>query len=188
MRKLPRVHPLCIALSFLILSTFSYGQTQSKVDEDGLLQALLNEVRLLRQTIQNTNLYAYRGQIIIERIRAQRDRVTRLTNTLEDVRGEINNLAVQGPHLEERIKELSERIENEADTKQRAELENEFRAIKQAVSLGKQREEELRKRESLLTATLSEEQAKLENLENRLELLESELERNIESQKEKKSP
>lgn len=171
----------------LMLSCFfvpvAYSQNNNQPSEAEVLKALLNEVKLLRQMLQNGSVYACRGQILVEQVKAQRDRVFQLNNTLDKLRTEINTLEFQVPHMEERVKDLNEKIYREADFKQRAELEGEARAIKQAISIEKQRSEEMRKRETQLAATLTGEQAKLGDLERRLEAVENELERNLESQK-----
>jgi len=89
-------------------------------------------------------------------------------------------LEIQDSDLVARLKELGEQTAREADPKQREEIEDEIKAIKQTQSQQNQRKEELRRRESQLSSTLREEQVKLDALEKRLEAIENELERGIE--------
>lgn len=173
-----------MSLVFVVpCSVFGQNKNQS---EGQPLQVLLDEVRLLRQALQNTNLFAYRGQIIVERLRIQRDRVDKFSGMIESVRTEIKELEPQAPQLQERLKEVDEKIEREStDSKQRRELENESKSVKLALSQQEQRQAELRNRESQLTLVVREEQAKLEELDKRLEALERELERYTDNDKPK---
>lgn len=87
--------------SSLLLAIFSVSLAtahaqSAKPSDDVILQSLLNEVRLLRETLQWTNLNAHRSQIIVERIRSQNDRVARITRMLEDTRDQIANLPSGG--------------------------------------------------------------------------------------------
>jgi predicted nucleic acid-binding Zn-ribbon protein len=173
------VRPLCTAALLLILPCYAYGQDKKQSDDGQLLPALLDEVRLLRQTLQKANLHAYRGQILVERIRVQQDRVARSANTLEDVQNEIRELETQAPQLEDRLKELNERVERVSDAKERAELEDEVKTVKQTQSLQRQRADDLRRREAQLSEVVRSEQDKLADLERRLDALEEELERSL---------
>src|SRR5262245_25463258 len=103
-----------MSLTTLVFVVPSSALVQDKNQSEGqILQRLLDEVRLLRQTLQNTNLFAYRGQIIVERLRVQRDRVDKLLGMIESVEIEIKELEPQAPQLQERLKELDEKIERE---------------------------------------------------------------------------
>ncbi|HXG66399.1 MAG TPA: hypothetical protein VNO70_14970 [Blastocatellia bacterium] len=168
---------------FVSASGLGAAAQSAKPPEDRTLQALLNEVRLLRETLQRLNLNAYRSQIIVERIRAQNDRVTRLTRALEDTREEIANLQANLQQLSERAKGLEAQIQQEADTNKRAQLEAMEKEFKFALEQGKQRLERLREREMRLTNELQEEQGKLHDLEARLEAMEREIENEIERQR-----
>src|SRR5688572_11762432 len=85
----------CVVLLFLMIPTASYAQTTSQPNEGVVLQTLLSEVRLLRQTLQTVQLYTLRAQIAIERLRTQQDGVTRLTNAIESLHGEIRSNELQ---------------------------------------------------------------------------------------------
>jgi hypothetical protein len=89
-----------ICLLFLTVVAFaSFGRSQTATknakaaqgDNEQTMQALLNEVRQLRLAIQKSNLSAYRAQLIIERMRSQRQHVDRLAERLRDTRDRIAN-------------------------------------------------------------------------------------------------
>ncbi|HSO75841.1 MAG TPA: hypothetical protein VLU47_13480, partial [Blastocatellia bacterium] len=68
---------LLFSLSLLTLESLAQAQTPSPAEDQRVIKALLDEVRLLRQAFQRLNLNAYRSQILVERIRAQNDKVAR---------------------------------------------------------------------------------------------------------------
>jgi chromosome segregation ATPase len=139
------------------------------------VKALLDEVRLLRETLERITLNAYPGQIVFERLRAQHERVARLGSTLEDTRDELASLGANVKGLGERSEALAEHV--------RAHFEAEQREFKYALDQLRQRQDRLPAREAQLTAELQGKQAKLADLEGRLEALEREIEKEIERQR-----
>jgi chromosome segregation ATPase len=160
-----------------------YGQSNVRSNDATALQALVDEVRLLRQAVQKASLYAQRGELIVQRVRIQQDRIDRLSRRLESVRTEIHDLELQDSGLEEHIKELSERAA-QADTSRRGEIDTEAKSVKQTLFIQRQREDELRRQESQLSTTLTEEQAKSDDFEKRLDTLAGELDRALQPTRE----
>jgi predicted nucleic acid-binding Zn-ribbon protein len=171
-----------LLLLFCILAASAKAQS-SKPPDDKTLQSLVNEVRLLRVTLQRINLSTYRSQIIVERIRAQNDRVARLTRMLEDTRDESANIQVHINQLTERAKSLESQVQQESDAKQRSQLEVEQKEFKYVLDQQRQRYERLRERELRLNSELQAEQGKLSELEGRLDALEREIENEMERQR-----
>jgi predicted nucleic acid-binding Zn-ribbon protein len=136
---------------------------------------LLDEVRLLRQTLQRINLNAYRSQIIVERIRAQNDRVSRLARSLEDIRDEMADVQVMINQFNDRAKSADKQLQEEPDEKRRAQMEDEYKELKYMVDINRQKEQRLREREMRLSDQLRVEQAKLDDFEGRLDALEREI-------------
>jgi hypothetical protein len=66
-----------LALGFLLSSTLCFGQTTPS--ESQTLQALLLEVRQLRQDLQTTTVAAQRAQILLYRLQGQEAAVARLS-------------------------------------------------------------------------------------------------------------
>jgi predicted nucleic acid-binding Zn-ribbon protein len=152
-------------------------------DDNRTIQALLNEVRLLRQTLQRTGLNTYRSQIILDRIRASNEQVVRLTRMLEEVRNEIEKTENTVPRMREQVKILEHHIEQETDVNKRARLELEHKDIKRSIEHYKVRLERLPEREQQLATQLREQQTKLVELESRLDGLEREIENELERQR-----
>lgn len=175
----------CVTLFFLMyLSDYSArGQTSKQPDDNPTIQSLLNEVRLLRKTLQRTGLNAYRSQIIIERMRAQGEQVVRLTRMLEDIRADIEKVESTIPRMLEQGRLLDNRAEQEIDANNRAEFEFESKEIKRAVERYKIGLERQKEREMQIVTQLRAEQTKLSELESRLDTLEREIENEIERQR-----
>ncbi|HET9528850.1 MAG TPA: hypothetical protein VFQ92_00750 [Blastocatellia bacterium] len=159
------------------------AQSAKQPDDNRTLQSLLNEVRLLRRTLQRTGLNAYRSQIILERLRAHNEQVVRLTRMLEDVREGMDKIEATIPRFIEQSKLMESQVEQETDTNKRSLLEFELKERKRAVDRYKLGLERQREREQQLANELRSEQAKLTELESRLDLLEREIESEIERQR-----
>lgn len=163
---------LLFSLSLLPLDSPVQAQTPRSPDDQRLIKALLDEVRLLRQAFQRLNLNAYRSQILVERIRAQNDKVARLTRSVEEARDEIAETLFSANQLNERVKSTESVIEREPNEKQRAQMEAE---LKYMLDAHKQRELRVREREQRLAEQLRLEQGKLDDFESRLDALEREI-------------
>jgi predicted nucleic acid-binding Zn-ribbon protein len=168
----------------LLCALVSAAAAQSpKPNDDKTIETLLNEVRLLRETLQRSNLNTYRAQIIVERTRAQNDRVTRLARSLEDTRDQIGNLQLQISYFGDRIKWVEGQLQQENDKKQQLQLEAEQRELKYSVDQRRSMVEQMREREARLAADLQTEQGKLSDLEARLDAIEREIENEMDKQR-----
>jgi predicted nucleic acid-binding Zn-ribbon protein len=184
--NLKRALLLCL-FATLLLCFFSAdkarAQTAKQSDDNSTLQQLLNEVSLLRKTLQRTGLSAYRSQIILERMRAHNEQVVRLTRMLEDVRDEMEKIETTIPRTIEQVKLIENMIEQETDASKRVQWEVELKEVKRSTDQYKARLERQREREQQLTTLLHAEQTKLSEMESRLDALEREIENEIERQR-----
>src|SRR5260370_12717415 len=71
-------------LGLLLFSTACFGQTTP--GDSQTLQALLSEVRQLRQDLQTTTIAAQRAQILIYRLQGQEAAVARASQRLDEAR------------------------------------------------------------------------------------------------------
>ena len=82
---------LLVCLSVLIVCTLSltpaksFAQTPTATSEQSL-QELVKEVRQLRAALQRMNATAYKGQVMLERLKLQREQVTLIERELRDTR------------------------------------------------------------------------------------------------------
>jgi hypothetical protein len=159
---------MAVGCTLLMTPASSFAQTTTKTSEQSL-QELVTEVRQLRSMLQRMNATLYKGQVMLERFKLQQEQVVRIERELRDTRDNVSEL--RGEEI--KIKELLRRVDSgvEAGTsneKERASLNAEFRALNQ-------RQHQAMMRESQLAHQLQIERAKLNELNDKLNLIEREL-------------
>ncbi len=185
----PYICRCLVLVALLCFVSGAYAQSDTKADADPTTKALLNEVRLLRQTLQNTGLNAYRSQILLERIKINNEQTVRLSATLDATREMLDKTESTIPRMGEQIKLLETAIANEMDLVKRAQLEFEVKDKKRSIEVYKGQVVRLREREQEQATQLREQQGKLAELERRLENLEDQIENEIQHLKsERKQP
>jgi hypothetical protein len=126
-----------VAVAFLLLfTTAQSAAAQSKREPDQTMEELLQEVRLLRhalQTMQRMSVDTYRSQLLVDRIRVNREDIRRLTQSLDDTRNTLRKTQSTIPAFTERQKLLESRAQLEVDQTKRADLELEARQTKDAI-------------------------------------------------------
>jgi len=175
-----------ICLLFLTVVVFtSFGRSQTETnnkakaaqgDNEQTMQALLNEVRQLRLAIQKSNLSAYHAQIIIERMRSQRQHVDRLTERLRETRDRIANGKIPQAEFQHELKKIDRFLSQEWPAERREDLEEQQDMFKTRLAALAKEETRLQEVESQLTAQLQIEQARLAELDDQLDALRRELE------------
>lgn len=168
--------PMCLALAF---AQMALGQTAKPTDDRETIQALLIEVRSLRQVLQNLHelsLDTNRGRLLVDRIQAAQENIRRLNSSLEETRAALEKTQATIPRFTERHKLLESHAQLEVDQKKRAELEFEAKEIKQAVERYKASIDPQKEREQQLLTEIQNEKSKLQELETRLDGLERAIE------------
>jgi predicted nucleic acid-binding Zn-ribbon protein len=141
--------------------------------------ALLEEVRLIRETLQRAQGNAQREQMIVERMRTHDQRVERLDRQLMELRDEIGGIEIHIRQMDERDKTLELQIQRANDPVQRQALESEGKEMRFTQEAQRQRLDRLRERESAIVAAFQREERTLRSLETRLEALDRELEAEV---------
>jgi len=175
-----------ICLLFLTVAVFaSFGRSQTETnnkakvpqgDSEQTMQALLNEVRQLRLAIQRSNLSAYHAQLIIERMRSQRQLVDRLTERLRETRDRIANGRIPQAEFQHELKRIERLLSQEWPAERRQDLEEQQDIFKTRLAALAKEETRLQEVESQLNAQLQIEQARLAELDDQLDALRRELE------------
>ena len=179
------------AIVMFSLTQIAAGQTNKQPEDKETLQALLTEVRILRQalqTLQRMSIDTYRSQLLVDRIRVNREDVRRLTTSLNETRDLIGKTQNTIPQFIDRQKLLESRVQLEIDQGKRAELEFEAKRTKESVEMYKAQLEPLKEREQQLSAELNSEKTRLDELENRLDLLERAIENDRQKLEVEKTP
>jgi SMC interacting uncharacterized protein involved in chromosome segregation len=164
------------ALSILALAT---GTAFAQTATDNTIYTLLTEVRQLRLALERSALLAPKIQVTLQRMQLQQDAVSRVSRQLEDVRDQIAKAAAEEANLASHAKGLEERIAQEQEPVRRKQMEEEVKHLKQRLGKSEQQsmnEGQQRARESELAGRLQTEQAKMNELNERLTALERLLE------------
>lgn len=169
----------------LFAATSAAAQTNkppAAPDQQNLIEVLIQEVRQLRLTMERHNVTAFRAQIAVERMRAQHDIITRLNRDLDGVRQEIASLKAQTAQFNESLQETEKKVDAGTIS------DEQLKEVKWMVENMKAREQTLRERETALTNQLNTENAKMYELNQRLDMLEQVLEsvQNLDAPKTKK--
>jgi hypothetical protein len=80
--------PQLLALGLLLISSAAFGQTSST--DSQTLQALLAEMRQLRQELRITTVAAQRVQILLYRLQIQEGAVERAQRRVDDARSALS--------------------------------------------------------------------------------------------------
>ena len=178
---------LAIVLFILCLSQFTFGQTNKQPDDKDTLQALLKEVSLLRQalqTLQRMSVDSYRSQLLVDRIRVNREDIRRMRDSLNDTRDSLVRTQRAIPNYADQTKLLESQLQMEVDPSKKVQMEYELKRTKDTIEQYKSQVDVLKEREQGLANELRVEQAKLDELENRLD----QLERGIDADRQKLEP
>ena len=108
-----------LAFSLLVFSSPALGQATPA--ESPTLQAMLAEIRQLRQDLQTSAIAARRAQILIYRLHVQENAVARASQRLDEAKSSAEQLRARTKYQEIQIKQyetLKNRAENAAQRQQ----------------------------------------------------------------------
>ena len=179
--RVPRhaLRSIAVVLFSICLVSIAAGQTTKPADDKDTLQALLKEVSMLRQalqTLQRMSVDTYRSQLLVDRIRINREDVRRLSASLNETRETLRRTQQTIPTFTDQVKMEETQVQLEVDPAKRAPLEFELKRTKDALENYKSQIDPLKEREQQVQADLNREKAQLEELEGRLEMLERSIE------------
>lgn len=164
------MHRVAALLLFAALSAVAQTST------DGTLQALLAEVRQLRLALERSAVVAPKIQMTLQRLQLQQDAVIRASRDLEAIRNQLSRVTGEERDLTTHLKVMDASLASELDASKRKALEEETKRVKLRLEelgvRGQQDNLALRGRESELSSRLQAEQAKLDQLSDRLNAFE----------------
>ena len=162
-------------LGLLLFSTVCFGQ--STPNDSQTLQALLSEVRQLRQDLQTTTIAAQRAQILLYRLQGQEAAVARASQRLDEARELLTGAQGERRHLASEIKQHEDFISNtENPPTQRKAFENRLPEDKTRLESFENLEQQQQARETEAEQQLRAEEAKLSDLRDQLDRLDKALE------------
>jgi DNA repair exonuclease SbcCD ATPase subunit len=162
-------------LGLLLFSTACFAQTTP--GDSQTLQALLSEVRQLRQDLQTTTIAAQRAQILLYRLQGQEAAVARASQRLDEAREKLAGIQAQRNYLATDIKRHEEFISNtENPATQRKEFEERLPKLKAELESTENLEQQQQTRETDAEQFLRAEEVKLSDLQDQLDRLDKALE------------
>jgi chromosome segregation ATPase len=162
-------------LGFLVFSTSCFGQTTP--GDSQTLQALLTEIRLLRQDLRTTTVAAQRSQILIYRLQGQEAAVARASQRLDEAREKLARIQDERKHVAAEVKRTEDFVSNaENPATQRKELEDRLSELKTRLETLESDEQQNQSREIEAQQQLRAEEVRLSDLRDQLDRLDKTLE------------
>jgi hypothetical protein len=141
------------------------------------LDALLAEVRLLRQAIERQRVTAARTDLLMGRISLQERRVTRARESLDRLENELAKAEGARRQMQNAVRETTRALEEGPDPVRRADLERDLRSARELLAEHQRVETAARARHSQADQALQAEAARYDELESWLRDLDRELQR-----------
>src|SRR5262249_24163126 len=169
-------------LSFMLLvllaaSVSAAGQTNSK--DPQTLQALLSEMRQLRQDFEATAATTYKMQILLYRLQTQNTTVARMSRSVDDAHADVNQLGKERNKLAANIKQQEDLVSSNTNTSgDRKAVEDAIPGLKENLASLDDQLQQAQDKESSAQERLRSESAKLDKLEAELDRLEKSFEKN----------
>jgi len=161
------------SVCFLSFCASTLGQSPSS--EQGM-QALVAEVRQLRKDLQASNGNALKAQILLQRLQFQEAAVARASERLNDARGRLAATQRHRAEVADTSRRFAELLENtETSSEDRQRFQGEISAKKQELEALAAVEQQQQAAEMEAEEQLRTEQAKLNELEERVDRLEKNL-------------
>jgi chromosome segregation ATPase len=153
---------ICLGIPAGVVSAQTSGASDTAT-----LQALLTEVRQLRIAVEKASLIAPRMQITLQRLGAQQQNVTRISQQLDEVRKQIEHETTRYAHVGQEITDLEQQLSREPDATRRKQLED-IQASRKRIIADQSTIQQLRTRENEIASSLQNERATLTELNDRL--------------------
>jgi len=169
-------HSSLFVLSLLFFPTACFGQ--STPGDSQTLQALLSEVRQLRQDLQTTAIAGQRAQILIYRLQGQEAAVARASQRLDEAREKLARIQDERKHAAADVMRHEDFISNtENPPAERKEVEGVLRRVKTKLESLENEEQQRQAREIEAEQQLRAEEARLSDLRDQLDRLDKALEK-----------
>jgi chromosome segregation ATPase len=133
-----------------------------------VLRELVAEVRSLRAAIEQYANAQIQAQAVGELLSVQQRRVADVTMRLDQTRRELDGTSSESRRLSAQASDLEESVRGATDPKLRIEIEMQQRALKQELERHEEQEQTLRSRETDLINSLAVEEAKWNDLVERM--------------------
>ena len=157
------------ALFALIIATTACAQSASP--DTQALQALVAEIRQLRQDMQATTIVTQRVQIVLYRLQTQTSLVTSAASRLDDARSSLGRTQSDRKQIADRVPQMEESVKSMQDPKERKNMEDALVGTKMQLEHLTADEQRLQSREIDAETQFRTEQGKLADLQDQLDRL-----------------
>ena len=164
------------SLLVVLLLCWHPARGQSSGTDAKSIQALVEEVRGLRQDLRSATTATQRAQILLFRTQVQSAAVDRAAQRLDEARQKVREVQDRRIHFTQELAGSEAAVERAKDDKEKQEFEAHTASLKKLIEQLGTEESELQARQSEAEQRLREEEAKLAGLEDRLDRLEKTLE------------
>ena len=154
--------------AFLIVSA---AGAQTASPDTQALQALVTEIRQLRQDMQATTIATQRVQIVLYRLQTQTALVTNAASRLDDARTSLGKFQSDKKVVAAQVLQMEEELKSEQNPVKRKEMENGLTSGKGVVERMEADERRLQSREIDAETQFRAEQSKLAGLQDQLDRL-----------------
>ena len=174
-----------VSVLFVLIFAVSFGLTcdsraathQSSArpspaaNDSQTLQALLREVRELRQDLRTATIASERAQILLTRLQAQQQAVTAAQKELDEARSQLNQAENRHRNIERQIQYYTDQDtdDNTPDPAKHQSLEQEINRMKAALQQAETQRDGLQASEMRAKDELQVEQSKLDALQGQLD-------------------
>lgn len=169
---------LLFVLALLLASTTTCAQRTVSADSQ-TLEALLEEVRQLRQDLRSTSVTSVRAQILLHRVQMQEAAVVRLSLKAESAQARLAESQSAQQRVTDQIHVLENHKQSTSDSREEQELEHGLENLKRNLQQFDREVQQRQAKASEAEEQVRGEQDKLSELEDQLERLDKELERSV---------
>jgi chromosome segregation ATPase len=163
---------------FCFLFLCASGLSQSPSSESQGMQALVAEVRQFRKDLQTSNGYALKAQVLLNRLQFQQAAVVRASDRLSDARLRLAGMQRHRTEVAATLKGFEELLENtETSSEDQKRIQAEISPKKQELEALAAEEQQQQAAVADAEEQLRTEQAKLNELEDRVDRLEKALDK-----------
>ena len=153
----------------LLMTVAAFGQTAPP--ESQTTQALLGEIRQLRQDLQNVAATIQRVQIVMYRLQVENTLLNRATERLESARVTYSQAQGQRKYVTAQLEQAEARQRNSQSPSDQKVAEGEVAQLKSSAAMLVNAEQECQTNEIDAQAQLRTEQAKMDDLQGQLDKL-----------------
>jgi hypothetical protein len=166
-----RTYVVTILAAITLAASSALAQADPALQGEALLRALLEEMRLLRTTMQKNAAAELRLRVLLERARMQQETIRELQREVDQRQMEMEYRMEEDPY-DDAVQQTEQRLKTEPDANVRRQIENELSAMRRRREISQRHRERIEQRFRRNEQRLAEEIDRLRTIEDELRRLE----------------